>query len=379
MPGTKSNIEGDLFGKIYTYEELLMVERKKNREKPSYARDMVRPEHWPVDTEVDPGRWALWLPEGWGQGVKQTCNGKPLQCYVSPPHPITGVVKRFFHKPKVADYCQKEGLPGLKEEAADPEPKEKKVITVHDKIPAWPDWHLPRNWRLAFKQLPTGPHKIYIPPDQDTGFLYHRSCVEEYLEKGFKKLVLFDESKPMAQRSEEAAANAGEKKKRKKGAATLEDYVESSEVMMVSIVGQNTSAAAVDKLKKADVPHAEEVVNTSSTLHGLLLKRSFPENTEMIIVCSRTPLKEGSIASIACGHYFQMQTGTDRPYYQKCDTGLSCQGIYIAWAGDVFGGSWKIGSLANNDMIVAINKEDQISPMQCKSQWRVLREDWGST
>ena len=82
---------------------------------------------------------------------------------------------------------------------------------------------------MAYKQLPTGPHKIYIPPNQDYGFLYHRYCVDRYLSEG-KKLTLFAESKPMAEKMLITSENAKETYKRKRSsgsvAPALENYID---------------------------------------------------------------------------------------------------------------------------------------------------------
>merc|ERR1712113_940403 len=109
------------------------------------------------------------------------------------------------------------------------EEKVKAVKGVHDSIPTWPEWDLPKDWRIAFKQLPSGPHKIYIPPGQDEGFLYQRTDVEQYLREG-KKLALFNESKPMVEKMAIAAEKDHDKKKRKREAfvVTVEDYVDCS-------------------------------------------------------------------------------------------------------------------------------------------------------
>ena len=44
----------------------------------------------------------------------------------------------------------------------------KKYVTDDDVFPRWPegDW-LPRDWRLGFRELPSGLHRIHVPPNQD--------------------------------------------------------------------------------------------------------------------------------------------------------------------------------------------------------------------
>ena len=141
-------------------------------------------------------------------------------------------MKRFFHETKVAEYCEKMCWPGLKEAEPQDIPeggKVKKPRTVAEAIPAWPEWDLPKDWRIAYKQLPTGPHKIYIPPNQDYGFLHHRSCVDRYLSEG-KKLTLIAESKPMDEKMLITSENAKETYKGKRSsesvATALENYID---------------------------------------------------------------------------------------------------------------------------------------------------------
>lgn len=375
MPGASGDIEGDLFGKLYTYDELLTVERpRKAPSKPDWARDLTVPDHWPKDgTTVDPGNWVFWLPEGWGQGIKPTSGGKTLKCFVSPPP-----MKRLFHKPDIIKYCQKMGWPGLKEEEAK-EAAEKQIKTVHDSIPTWPEWDLPKDWRIGFKQLPSGPHKIYIPPGQDEGFLYHKTCVQTYLSVG-KAVTLFAESKPMAQRSAEAdAKKPNNKKKRRLAPATLDAYVDCPSLIIVKIAVQSSRADIVSELVEAGVPNAEEIASTATQTHSLLMARGFPAGTEVVTVCRAASDSVEKIVSHVCGQYYSLNVAADRPTYQKlqlssaCNSGIACQNLYISWS-TAFEGCWKVGVLGNDTAGLVINKDDLPSPSLCKSAWRVHQE-----
>jgi len=43
-----------------------------------------KPSHWPAEVEVDTQVWVSWLPEKWGQAIKETSGGKKATCYISP-------------------------------------------------------------------------------------------------------------------------------------------------------------------------------------------------------------------------------------------------------------------------------------------------------
>ena len=137
---------------------------------------MERPANWPIGTEPDPGTWVFWLPDGWAQGVRtQESSGKTLKCYMRPDG------KRYWHKKDIEKYLGY-ALPTVEpvRKKIDDEGKEDttprvRYVTDPDVIPTWPEWDIPQDWRIAFKQLPTGPHKIYIPPGSDDGFLFHDS------------------------------------------------------------------------------------------------------------------------------------------------------------------------------------------------------------
>lgn len=161
-----------LFGKLHTYEECcLAVEVPR--------RPVVRPSNWPTDTvhhHVAPPRW---LPEGWRLGLKAS-----RLCYVSP----DGI--KFFHKTDIEDFV------GCKLEAPLDEGLSLSYPLSLRSTPKWPDgdW-LPRDWRVAYRRLPTSLHRIYVPPSQSAGYLYTPMCVEKYLKDGSStRLVSFDDA-----------------------------------------------------------------------------------------------------------------------------------------------------------------------------------------
>jgi len=87
------------------------------------------------------------------------------KCFISPE------AKTFFHKKDIKTRLDLMLVP-------EREPKKdnaRAVVSVHDSIPTWPvqDW-LPRDWRIAFRQLPSGVHKVFIPPGQEEGLCYCR-------------------------------------------------------------------------------------------------------------------------------------------------------------------------------------------------------------
>merc|ERR1719287_458731 len=68
--------------KIWTYAEAQSL----ISEIPTGSCLPEKPSFWPVDVDVDPGRWMLWLPvkEGWGQGLRTTPSGKVEKKFISP-------------------------------------------------------------------------------------------------------------------------------------------------------------------------------------------------------------------------------------------------------------------------------------------------------
>lgn len=353
----------DLFSKLYTYDEVVnAVRAKSGGPKPDWARDLIPPAHWPGDCEVDPGKWVFWLPEGWGQAIKPTLKdgmptGKSLQCFISP-EPM----KRYFHKPKVAEYCAKMGWPGLKEEE-EKEDVPKKVRGVHDEPPKWPeDDFVPHTWRIAWRQLPSTLHKIYIPPGQDEGFLFHRSCVEEYLAKG-KNLTPFEGSKPMAEISANAGTGLNKKaKKRKLRVATASDY-ESTDALTLTQIGLGESKLPVGL--QADASSVKK-------MREYLLRRRFAKEGHLMCVSERSP--GSAMGKLLAGIYYE-KAGTygERPCYQllqEMPSGVACSPLHIFWSPAL--ACWKVGHFDEEQAGFATCTSDQTTPAGLKL-WSMMK------
>lgn len=368
--------DSELFSKLYTYDELLVAERSiPKRSKPDWGRDMKIPEHWPEDTTVDPGTWVSWLPEGWGQGLKVTITGKMAKCFISPPP-----MKRYFHKEKVEEYCLQHGIP-FNANVPAPAPKAE-VKSVHDSPPNWPDgdW-LPLDFRIGWRQLPSGLHRIYVPPGHDEGFLWHRADVMDYLSQG-KTLCPFTNSKTQAAISQEAEAKAVEAmqpkpKKPKLAAASLKDYEEKRGLAVVQLPLRCATTAAESELQKAGVADATDVAKAGHDAHSRLVECGFDETSLMVVFSTNS--QKSLVESQVCGFYYQTPAVLgERPCYQKLQldkrscSGLACDGLYLFWS-DVWGGHWKIGTLEEGRAGLALHASDHKLPVG--SAWTTLRED----
>lgn len=382
-------VDGPLFSKIWTYDELLTVERpgsKKAQQKALHA-DVPDPEWMPADTTIDrEGQWATWLPEGWIQGVRtQAESGKSLKCYFSPER------KRYWHKSKI------EQVLGVTLESREPpkltEDGEKAVkrVTDEDAIPSWPEegW-LPKDWRIAFRQLPSGLHRIFIPPGQDEGFLYHRHLVMEWLTGTKPNLSPFGSSKPMAKISE-LALTGSNPKKRKKGHITMvanpDDYEDFALLSIARIPLDSDLNANAQLLFEAGAPNPKQLATTGVEVHKMLRARGFPEGPngpEVLVVFqhSRTSGsdKQNSVIDYICGTYYQRpDTFGERPYYQKVRVaegciGRLCESLHVFWSN--FSSRWKIGDLDDSKAGWAFCLSDQPRPMQTLQPWKVIKESF---
>lgn len=309
--------EHDLFSKVYTFED---VHVPKRLGLPSYS-------HFPSSVKPDdPGKWVFWLPDGWGQGVKTTAGGKALKCYVNPEG------KMYYHKPDI------EKSLGYKLEA-----KEKDVSAskgnpdnIRTAVPSWPagGW-LPTTWRIAFRRLPGQLHRIHIPPGQNEGFLYHRSCVESYIKGEKTQLAAFGSSRPQALISEE-----------KDGGAPRTTAVKRKSSGNDAVMGARADRDA--KLSRPPVPTravaqdgwaacqtAEQAKEALARFAKLLATRGFAEGTELVGL-------HGAAVSDAKvrGVYFRMNLDPNFPasYQKLVHAGAStarvgCDGVYITWDG----------------------------------------------
>jgi len=370
--------EGRLFGRLYTYKELMNVEKpQKERPKPG-----ERPAHWPSDTEPDTAKWAFWLPEGWGQGIKPTSGGKTLKCYISP----TG--KRLFHKKDIEKELGRM-LPTKEPPAPKDDGEAPPVKSLDEAIPLWPekdDW-LPKDWRVGYRRLPSRLHRIYVPPNQEEGFFYHRAEAEKFIAGEPVNLSPFGSSRKMASISADAAAGgrtpqtSRKEKKRKLGAtsrlATAEDYRQSS-LQVVQLPASDDSEATAARLSKAGAPDAKQIADDSVKLRSLLLKRGFNKETELLGVVSGEP--DGGALCWIGGIYYQLaDTFQGRPCYQglqlvSSKPGVACTGVYVFWSTAM--SRWKLGALDDSKAGLAYCEEDRLRPVDLQQPWRMLRGDF---
>lgn len=372
----------DLFGKIYTYDELLTVERPAwERRRRAENEPLERPAHWPADTVPDSGTRVFWLPEGWTQAIKTTNSGKTLKCYVTPGDEF----KRFFHKKDVEAHIGHalESKPPKRETS---EPGVATVPSVHEAVPKWPDhdW-LPKDWRVAFRRLPSKLHTIFVPPGQEDGFLYHRSDVEKYLTGEKTTLSLFGTSKPQSVISLHAGKGESYPAKKKHRVHTArvareEDYVESSSIGVYDVLRDDAEA----HLRAAGVPDAEATVLTAKNLFLQLVQRGFGPDTQMLAVASRLPhdaIAAGEalpgLLEMISGFYCSLPgTYAGRSCYQKVVIGsevsLACWGQYISWSEGQQ--RWKIGAL--DEALAGYAYSPDSRPEPAGSQpWYLLRKD----
>jgi len=131
---------------------------------------------YPEGVVQDAGKWAHWLPEGWGQGVKRTAGGNTLRVYVQPGGKV------FYHKRDIQASLQTKL------------PERTGRVSRHDEVdlqtsrPSWPKqgW-LPKDWFVCYKKLPNRLMKCFISPDKQ-GYAYHKFSVLDYL-SGKSKLT----------------------------------------------------------------------------------------------------------------------------------------------------------------------------------------------
>ena len=143
---------GDI--KIWSYDELQSV----HNEWPTGSILPENPRFWPEDVQVDPGKWAQWLPfrEGWGQGLRMTSGGTMEKIFISPQGKICW---------KLGDF-QKAGGTAL--------------TVAHDWIPnEWPEW-LPSHWGIARVTQRTRKVPIYVRPSCDR-WHWHKEDVEKFI------------------------------------------------------------------------------------------------------------------------------------------------------------------------------------------------------
>lgn len=373
-----------IFGKIWSYEELQVVERPGRFMQKKPAKDLVTPANWPSDTVIDTtSKWVFWLPEGWQQGIRTSTAGKILKCYFTPEG------KRFWHKKDIEKYLGYSlptvEPPAPKEEGEKAKPRTR-YVTDADAIPLWPedddDW-LPKDFKLAFRQLPSGLHRVFIPPGkEEEGFLYHRSTVMEYLSGGKMSLSSWGNSKPMADISAAvaergASSNSGKPQKPKKRKhdvdrqqASITDFELCPAFTVLQLPGGTVKSELPAELKKEAVE-----------AHALLAKRGFPESTNLLAIFRSSEESAHPLIKMLGGLYYQLAFSfNDRPLYQslyimgKTAPQLACRGAYIFWNSQ--SGCWQIGALDEGRSGYALLSEDCPSPFQASGPWKLLKESF---
>lgn len=327
-----------LFGKVWTYDELQNAERTRWGKPKKDTKDLKTPDNWPCDTVIDStSKWVFWLPEGWMQGIRTSAAGKVLKCYFTPEG------KRFWHKKDIEKYIG-EMLPTVdptEREASDGTTRIR-YVTDEESIPSWPDedpeW-LPRDFKLCFRQLPSGTHKIYIPPGQMEGFLYHKSSAMDYLAGKKMNLSAFGSSKPMA----EVMASATTKRKAVRCSNDEKDFEDIGLKVMIP-----TAVAASDVIKQLE-------------------ERGFGKNPDLLQV-TRSSTKPQTTLGIISGIYARGSgTINGKPYWQRIGRGL-----YIHWSKRL--DRWQIGGASESGEGFAWCSAGGSNPPTAGATWNVLRE-----
>lgn len=383
-----------LFGKIWTWEELQTVERPKWRGVKA-KRHLETPDEWPKDTVIDNvGGWVFWLPEGWKQGIRTSAAGKLLKCYFNPAH------KRFWHKKDIEKFLgvtleSKE--PVVKEVDADGESKTRtKYVTDEGSIPPWPedeeDW-LPKDWRICYRQLPSGLHKIYIPPGQDKGFCFHRSTVMEYFASGGNiTLTPLEGSRQMTQIIQAATEKGssrvgpdGQPKKKQKKIRHVEGVRCAAPADFSPCTGLALAALPPDDADRhqgaaaADPP--TELKERAVEARSRLVARGFSSSTRLLGVFRR-PGDDAAhkLLDSVQGVYFQIPRAFgDRPCYQQVllapsGDGVHCSGRYIFW--NTSRTCWQMGHLNEAKAGFACCDDDCPDPAASSKPWVLLKESF---
>lgn len=385
-----------MFGKTWTYEELLSIDRpRRTKDK---KQPPPKPANWPHDTEVDVSKWVFWLPEGWIQGLRTSPAGKTLKCYFTPEG------RRFWHKKDIEKLLGRE-LPKL-----EPPPKVEdeegnkiarvKYVTDSDAIPHWPeeDW-LPKDFRILYRQLPSGLHTIYVPPGQDDGFLYHRHLVMDYVDGKVERLSPFGTSKFQAdiaaKNVEDASTKRKVKRHRSDGAseARVEDYEECGGLSVVALPAPTelSAKALTERLRQSGDSRPEELLKNAEDVRAVLVSCGFAARMELLAVlrttvhscdadgAGRPAGSEGPrlLDTITGVYYRTVALHGDRPCYQSTfvhpATGrLVCRGFYIFWSQP--SSRWQIGGLSDLKAGIAFTQEACSSPLEISRPWRLLRE-----
>lgn len=255
-------------------------------------------------------------------------------------------------------------------------------VTDDDLWPSWPDgdW-LPLTWRIGFRQLPSGPHKIYIPPNQDKAFAYHRSTVEKYLKTG-TGLSPFETSKPMEVRSA-AAKRKREGPKRRKKFAKKDDYEEVNNfgVFKLPLSDKETGLEGFEDSKEI-----EESLLARKFKTPLLVLTSFrkPKSSKEKKALQESKEEKSKIVEKLCGiwhkrpdsyegkQFFQKTLLKQKgPIGSKKKVLVACD-IFIFWSKTY--SCWKIGLLKEHQAGFLRCDDPAEVPWEVKKPWKVVKE-----
>lgn len=350
-----------MFGKIWTYEEIMNAERPNGfRRGPVHEHaETPTPANWPTDTKVDKGTWVFWLPDGWMQGIRtHTVSGKVLKCYFSPEG------KRFWHKKCIEKFLnvtlESREPPPPKEDSDEGHKSRVRYVTDPDAIPNWPEeeWW-PKDFKAAYRQLPSGLHPIFIPPGVEGKFLYQKHMVAPYLAGDRTKYRLTDmEGSTTMEEKTAIAADKPANKKRKREVAHYADVTDyESQQLTVTVASGDMATKCVDSLKALHFPFSVEVIRLDGA--------------------GAHPY----VQALRGFYYDRQHTHDGRPFYQKLQLissaipRVACSGVYMYWRKEK--NRWELGTLQPGKGCVAFCDGDSPSPVKCMAPWRVLRENFG--
>lgn len=202
--------------------------------------------------------------------------------------------------------------------------------SVHDAIPKWPDtWELPHDWRLAFRKLGGSGslHKVFIPPAQNTGFLYHRSEAEEWMAGTRTTAFPFAASVRIKGKTDEE--NEQIKKKRK-----TDDDAGSHFFQLALSPSQDFEARMPAWALPVSLQSVQEAFGS---YRKLLVDRGFKKKVELVAI--RGQAADNCFARRIGGVYFRKGELFSRSCYQRLlfvsderASGVCCDRVYIIWS-----------------------------------------------
>eukprot|EP00929_Paragymnodinium_shiwhaense_P096047 TRINITY_DN5748_c0_g1_i1.p1 TRINITY_DN5748_c0_g1~~TRINITY_DN5748_c0_g1_i1.p1 ORF type:complete len:373 (+),score=48.22 TRINITY_DN5748_c0_g1_i1:163-1281(+) len=355
-----------LFGRVWNYEELKEREDARRRPMPE-----TKPDHWPDDTDLDRGgEWVSWLPEGWLQGIRtQQASGKTLKCYFTPEG------KRFWHKTKVEEYLGYKLDVALKKEAMARDVKDPGCI------PSWPEW-LPEDWRVVCRQVQDHPHKCFIPPGQNEGFLFSKELVLKYLDRpGAITVTSFAESQTAQERGQIP------KRRRKHGVdivtVAAEDYEEVKWLGAAALPSAVVDGKEIaNALKDAKCPTNPALTKEIVQIRRKLGERGFGDYVDMQFIFLRKDKQRSThkLFDWISGLYYRRGDFNDRPFYQlaalspEMALGICCRNVHLFWCQNRT--CWKIAARVDDETAgFATLLEDVPLPSAAHGSWSVLNTD----